>query len=214
MIGTLLQLRARPASRVSLRGMMFRATLSAGFSTGVREIEMSETNPPVSTGSGDEGKTTLLGGGQLAKDDERIALLGDIDEVSASLGMARAEAQDGEISELLLELQQLLYRIMGDLGMPEEQNAVGSDDLNRIDEALENWRERTEIPNEFVVPGESKVGALLDFARSVVRRVERGMVAAGLAQDHPDALQITNRLSDLLFIAARNADGKVTHSRE
>jgi cob(I)alamin adenosyltransferase len=194
--------------------MMFRATLSAGFSTGAREIEMSETNPPVSTGSGDEGKTTLLGGGQLAKDDERIALLGDIDEVSASLGMARAEAQDGEISELLLELQQLLYRIMGDLGMPEEQNAVGSDDLNRIDEALENWRERTEIPNEFVVPGESKVGALLDFARSVVRRVERGMVAAGLAQDHPDALQITNRLSDLLFIAARNADGKVTHSRE
>jgi cob(I)alamin adenosyltransferase len=102
---------------------------------------------------------------------------------------------------------------MGDLGMPEEQNAVGSDDLNRIDEALENWRERTEIPNEFVVPGESKVGALLDFARSVVRRVERGMVAAGLAQDHPEALQITNRLSDLLFIAARNADGKVTHSR-
>ena len=214
MIGTLLQLRAWPASRVSLRGMMFRATLSAGFSTGVREIEMSETNPPVSTGSGDEGKTTLLGGGQLAKDDERIALLGDVDEVSASLGMARAEAQDGEISELLLELQQLLYRIMGDLGMPEEQNAVGSDDLNRIDEALENWRERTEIPNEFVVPGESKVGALLDFARSVVRRVERGMVAAGLAQDHPDALQITNRLSDLLFIAARNTDGKVTHSRE
>jgi cob(I)alamin adenosyltransferase len=194
--------------------MMFRATLSSGFSTGAREIEMSETNPPVSTGSGDEGKTTLLGGGQLAKDDERIALLGDIDEVSASLGMARAEAQDGEISELLLELQQLLYRIMGDLGMPEEQNAVGSDDLNRIDEALENWRERTEIPNEFVVPGESKVGALLDFARSVVRRVERGMVAAGLTQDHPDALQITNRLSDLLFIAARNADGKVTHSRE
>jgi cob(I)alamin adenosyltransferase len=192
---------------------MFRATLSSGFSTGAREIEMSETNPPVSTGSGDEGKTTLLGGGQLAKDDERIALLGDIDEVSASLGMARAEAQDGEISELLLELQQLLYRIMGDLGMPEEQNAVGSDDLNRIDEALENWRERTEIPNEFVVPGESKVGALLDFARSVVRRVERGMVAAGLAQDHPEALQITNRLSDLLFIAARNADGKVTHSR-
>jgi cob(I)alamin adenosyltransferase len=192
---------------------MFRATLSSGFSTGAREIEMSETNPPVSTGSGDEGKTTLLGGGQLAKDDERIALLGDLDEVSASLGMARAEAQDGEISELLLELQQLLYRIMGDLGMPEEQNAVGSDDLNRIDEALENWRERTEIPNEFVVPGESKVGALLDFARSVVRRVERGMVAAGLAQDHPEALQITNRLSDLLFIAARNADGKVTHSR-
>jgi cob(I)alamin adenosyltransferase len=169
---------------------------------------MSETNPPVSTGSGDQGTTTLLGGGRLAKDDERIALLGDIDEVSASLGIARAEAEAGEIAELLLELQQLLYKIMGDVGMPEEQNSVGTEDLGRIDEALENWRERTELPNEFVVPGESKVGAFLDFARTVVRRVERAMVAAGLAKDHPNALQVVNRLSDLLFVVARNADGQ------
>lgn len=79
---------------------------------------MSESNPPVSTGSGDEGTTTLLGGGRLEKDDERIALLGEIDEASASLGIARAEAEDGEIAELLQELQRLLYRIMGDVGMP------------------------------------------------------------------------------------------------
>jgi cob(I)alamin adenosyltransferase len=172
-----------------------------------REIDMSETNPPVSTGSGDRGTTNLLGGGRLAKDDERISLLGGIDEVSASLGMARAEAED-EIAELLLELQRLLYRIMGDVGMPEEQNAVGPEDISRIDEALESWKERTELPNNFVVPGESKVGALLDFARSVVRRVERGMVAAGLEENHPDALQVVNRFSDLLFVVARNADGK------
>ena len=175
---------------------------------------MSETNPPVSTGSGDQGTTNLLGGGRLAKDDERISLLGGIDEVRASLGMDRAEAEDGEMAELLLELQRLLYRIMGDVAMPEEQNAVGSEDVDRVDEALANWRNRTEIPNEFVGPGESKVGALLDFARSVVRRVERGMVTAGHVQDHPNALQAVNRLSDLLFVVARNADGKVTTSRE
>ena len=174
---------------------------------------MSESDPPVSTGGGDDGTTNLLGGGRLAKDDKRISVLGDIDEVSASLGMARAEAEDGEIAELLLELQQLLYRIMGDVGMPEEQNAVGPEDVDRIDEALEDWRERTDLPNEFVVPGESKVGALLDFARSVVRRVERGMVTAGLAEDHPDALRTVNRLSDLLFVVARNADGRNTLSR-
>jgi cob(I)alamin adenosyltransferase len=169
---------------------------------------MSEANPPVSTGSGDEGTTTLLGGGQLAKDDERISLLGEIDEVSASLGMARAEAEDEEIEELLRELQRLLYRVMGDVGMPEEQNVVGSEDVKTVDEALENWRERTELPDEFVMPGESKLGAHLDFARSVVRRVERGMVAAGLVEEHPDATQAVNRLSDLLFVLARNADGK------
>src|SRR5919202_1357861 len=169
---------------------------------------MSEDNPPVSTGSGDDGTTTLLGGGRLAKDDERIALLGDIDEASASLGLDRAEAEDKEIEELLLELQRLLYRIMGDVGMPKEQNAVGPEDVRTVDEALENWRSRTEIPEEFVVPGESKLGALLDFARSIVRRVERSMVTADLVQDHPSALEVVNRLSDLLFVVARNADGK------
>jgi cob(I)alamin adenosyltransferase len=174
---------------------------------------VSDGDPPVSTGGGDDGTTNLLGGGRLAKDDERISLLGSIDEVNASLGMARAEAGDGEIADLLLELQQLLYRIMGDIGMPEEQNAVGSEDAGRIDEALEDWRERTDLPDEFVVPGESKVGAFLDFARTVARRVERDMVAADLAEEHPDALQTINRLSDLLFVVARNADGKNTLSR-
>lgn len=175
---------------------------------------MTESDPPVSTGSGDDGTTNLLGGGRVAKDDKRIALLGEVDEASASLGIARAEAEDTEIEELLLELQRLLYRVMGDMAMPEEQNVVGPEDVSRVDEALENWRERTEIPNEFVVPGESKVGALLDFARSVVRRVERGIVAAGLVQDYPDALEAINRLSDLLFVVARSADGRNPLSKE
>jgi cob(I)alamin adenosyltransferase len=175
---------------------------------------MSGDNPPVSTGSGDDGTTNLLGAGRLAKDDKRIALLGDVDEASASLGIARAEAEDGEIEELLLELQRLLYRVMGDVSMPEEQDTVDPEDVKTIDEALEKWRERTEIPEEFVVPGESKLGALLDFARSAVRRVERGMVSAGLVQDHPNAVEVVNRLSDLLFVVARNADGKSPLAKE
>ena len=174
---------------------------------------MSEDNPPVSTGSGDDGTTTLLGGGRLAKDDERIALLGDIDEASASIGLARAQAEDAEIEELLMELQRLLYRIMADVGMPKEQNAVGAEDVKMLDEALENWRARTQLPEEFVVPGKNKLGAFLDFARSVVRRVERGMVTGGLVQDHPDAVEAVNRLSDLLFIAARNVEGESTPSK-
>jgi cob(I)alamin adenosyltransferase len=111
-----------------------------------------------------------------------VALLGDVDEASASLGIARSEAEDGEVEELLLELQRLLYRIMGDVAMPEEQNTAGSEDATTVDETLEEWRARTGIPNEFVVAGGSKLGAHLDFAHSVVRRVERRMVAAGLAQ--------------------------------
>jgi cob(I)alamin adenosyltransferase len=174
---------------------------------------MSETNPPVSTRRGDDGTTTLLGAGRLPKNDVRIALLGEVDEASASLGLARAEADDGEVKESLLELQRLLYRVMGDVAMPKEENVVGPEDVRRVDQALEDWKSRTQIPNEFVVPGESRLGALLDFARTVVRRAERSMVTASLAQDHPHALEAVNRLSDVLFVMARNADGRGTLSR-
>lgn len=173
---------------------------------------MSESNPPVSTGRGDDGTTTLLGSGRMAKADPRIVVLGDVDEASSFLGLARAEA-DGDVKELLLKSQRLLYRVMGDVAMPKEENSVGEEDLAFVDGALAEWRESTEIPKEFVVPGESRLGALLDVARTVVRRAERSLVTAGYAQEHPYALRVVNRLSDLLFIVARNADGNKTLSR-
>lgn len=166
-----------------------------------------EKNPPVSTRRGDDGTTTLLGAGRISKHDARIAVLGDVDEASSFIGLARAKSE-GEMAGLLIEVQRLLYRVMGDVAMPNEKNVVGSADVEYLDATLEEWRGRTEIPKEFVVPGESTLGALLDVARSVVRRAERSLVAAGYAQAHPDALKAVNRLSDLLFVVARNADGK------
>jgi cob(I)alamin adenosyltransferase len=148
----------------------------------------------------------------MGKDDPRIGVLGDVDEASSFLGLARAEA-DREIGGLLIELQRLLYRVMGDLAMPKEDNVVSEDDLKFLDDALEEWRGRTQIPKEFIIPGESRPGALLDVARSVTRRAERSLVAAGYAKQHPDAVRVVNRLSDLLFVLARNADGEKTLSK-
>ncbi len=173
---------------------------------------MSENNPPVSTHRGDDGTTTLLGSGRMSKSDARIVLIGDIDEASSFLGLARAQSE-GDINELLLALQRLLYRIMGDVAMPKEANQVGAEDVESLDASLEGWRGRTELPKQFVVPGESRLGALLDVARSVVRQAERTAVASGFAEDHPQALRAVNRLSDLLFIMACNADGKNTLSK-
>jgi cob(I)alamin adenosyltransferase len=173
---------------------------------------LSESNPPVSTGSGDDGTTTLLGSGRMGKDDLRIIVVGDVDEASSFLGLARAEA-DEEVGELLISLQRLLYRVMGDVAMPKEDNVVGEEDLGFLDDALEEWRSRTEIPKEFVIPGESRPGALLDVARTVTRRAERSLVAAGYTAEHPYAVRVVNRLSDLLFILARNSDGGETLSK-
>ena len=148
----------------------------------------------------------------MGKNDPRIAALGDVDEASSFLGLARAEA-GGDVAELLLGLQRLLYRIMGDVAMPNEENSVGEEDLAFVDGALEEWHGRTEIPREFVVPGESRLGALLDVSRTVVRRAERSLVAAGYEREHPQALRMVNRISDLLFVVARNADGRRTLSK-
>jgi cob(I)alamin adenosyltransferase len=175
-------------------------------------MDERESNPPVSTGRGDDGTTTLLGSGRMGKDDPRITALGDVDEASSFLGLARAEAE-GDARSLLLQLQRLLYRVMGDVAMPKEKNAVGEEDLRLVDDALREWRNRTEIPKEFVVPGESRLGALLDVARSVVRRAERSLVAAGYEKEHPFAVRVVNRLSDLLFVVARDADGEKTLSK-
>lgn len=173
---------------------------------------MNENNPPVSTGRGDDGTTTLLGSGRMGKSDPRIVVLGDVDEASSFLGLARAEAE-GDLKELLLELQRLLYRVMGDVAMPKEDDFVGEDDLALVDRALEEWRGRTGIPREFVVPGETRTGAFLDVARSVVRRAERSLVAAGYGEGHPYAVRVVNRLSDLLFVLARAADKGTTLSK-
>ena len=172
-----------------------------------------DKRPPVSTRGGDDGTTTLLGAGRISKHDARIIVLGDVDEASSSIGLTRAES-DGDMEELLIGLQRLLYRIMGDVAMPEEENAVGESELGYLDAALEEWRNRTDIPNEFVIPGETRLGALLDVSRSVVRRAERSLAAAGYAETHPDAFKAVNRLSDLLFVVARNADGKTSLSKE
>jgi cob(I)alamin adenosyltransferase len=172
-----------------------------------------ENRPPISTGGGDDGTTTLLGAGRISKHDARIIVLGDVDEASSSIGLVRAES-DGDMAELLIGLQRLLYRFMGDVAMHEEENAVGESDLAYLDAALEEWRSRTEIPNEFVIPGETRLGALLDVSRSVVRRAERSLAAAGYAETHPNAFKAVNRLSDLLFVVARNADGKTSLSKE
>jgi cob(I)alamin adenosyltransferase len=173
---------------------------------------LSDNNPPVSTGRGDDGTTTLLGSGRMAKTEPRIVVLGDVDEASSFLGLARAEAE-GDLGDLLLELQRLLYRVMGDVAMPKEDDFVGEGDLDLVDRALGEWRGRTEIPKEFVVPGGSRTGALLDVARSVTRRAERSLVAAGYAEEHPYAVRVVNRLSDLLFVLARAADGGNTLSK-
>jgi cob(I)alamin adenosyltransferase len=168
------------------------------------------------TGRGDDGTTDLLGA-RVGKDDPRIEALGALDETSSAIGLARALASGERLREDLVAVQRDLYRIMAELAFtPELRPAKYELDASRLawlEATTDELTARVELPREFVLPGESVPGAALDVARTVARRAERAVVTLTrggytLSAAVPAYL---NRLSSLLFIAARVEDAAAGH---
>jgi len=168
----------------------------------------------VTTRTGDSGDTSLFGKGRVRKTDPRIAALGDLDEAQSAIGVARAMAPTSAIGRQLLDLQHGLYVAMAEVATPRSDLARLTTRLDaaavaKLEDALEALKARTPIAGRFVVPGEEPTSAALDYARTVTRRAERSVVAcvdsgavSGMA-----LLPWLNRLSDLLFVLARSAEG-------
>jgi cob(I)alamin adenosyltransferase len=173
------------------------------------------------TRKGDDGTTGLLYGGRVAKDDPAVAAYGDVDEAQAFLGLARAEAErDGELDRLLVKLEADLYVLGAELATAEENRhklepgvtLVTEDMVTALEPLIDDLTERFEMPTEFVIPGQNRVGAALDVARTVVRRAERSVLAAGVP-DGSHAVAYLNRLSDLVWTMARWQEGGSLPSR-
>ncbi|MGH2467576.1 MAG: cob(I)yrinic acid a,c-diamide adenosyltransferase [Candidatus Limnocylindrales bacterium] len=189
----------------------------------------------MATGRGDDGSTGLLFGGQrLLKDDLRVETYGTLDEAIAALGLARAElgvrtaAGDlpialASLNSLILRLQRELFAVGGELATTPEHRERGVDGVSRVSEAmleglesvLAEQEERMALPREFVVPGETRISAALEIARTTLRRAERRTVSlagqGGLAADSR-VLPYLNRLSDLLWVLARVAEQDEAHA--
>lgn len=168
----------------------------------------------VTTRTGDAGDTSLFGKGRVRKTDPRIAALGDLDEAQSAIGVARALAPRSAIGQQLLELQQGLYIAMAEVATPTSDLArlptrLDAAAVDALETALDTLKARTRIEGRFVVPGEEPLSAALDYARTVARRAERSVVACVDASViSGDALvPWLNRLSDLLFVLARSAEG-------
>jgi cob(I)alamin adenosyltransferase len=163
------------------------------------------------TGRGDDGTTDLLGA-RVAKDDPRIEALGSLDEATSAIGLARSMAADDRVREDLVDVQRDLYRIMAALAFtPELRPAAYEFEFDRVDwlgAETDAMAASVDLPREFILPGESPPGAALDVARAVTRRGERQVVALARAghQVNPTILGYLNRLSSLLFVAARVED--------
>jgi len=164
------------------------------------------------TRKGDDGTTGLLYGGRVPKDSAQPAAYGTVDELQASVGVARAEA-DGELGDLLLHLERDLWVLMSELAtdagnrqkLTPGATLVTDEMVQHLESLIDTTSERFDPPTEFVVPGQNRVSALLDVSRTVARRAERDAITAGL----PDSAVVPylNRLSDLLWTLARWQEG-------
>lgn len=183
----------------------------------------------VATGRGDDGTTGLLFGGErVRKDDLRTEACGTIDEAVAALGLARAElgmkAQTGVLppsfgglGELILRLQRELFVAGAELATDpaardrqrDGETRVSAEMVEGLEAVLREMEAAIELPREFVVPGETRVSASLELARTVVRRAERRAVTLAAHDEALAAgrlLPYLNRLADLLWILARAAE--------
>jgi cob(I)alamin adenosyltransferase len=178
------------------------------------------------TRKGDSGTTGLLyGGDRISKADDRTDAYGTTDEAVSVLGLARAAlagggaSTDGDrLASLILRLQRELFVLGAELATHLDRRdrlspgttLVTAEMVTALEHEIDALEVDHPMPREFVLPGESLVGAALDMARSTVRRAERRCVALAGAGELPADSQVVpylNRLADLLFVAARAADG-------
>ena len=163
------------------------------------------------TKSGDDGTTGLIGNRRVSKSDQRIAAYGDVDETNAAIGIVlAASADDPELADPLRRIQSDLFVLGAQLATPGDRQPKCSINKQLV-EQLEHWIDESSarVPplKQFVLPGGSTTAAGLHLARTICRRAERAVVA--LAKDEPVdplALVYLNRLSDLLFALARQAN--------
>ena len=160
----------------------------------------------ISTGTGDDGTTGLVGGKRVPKTSARVAAYGAVDEANDALGLAAAHATRPELKALLRSLQADLFALGADIAAPPGTPTVRVAGAHVERLVREEDRLEAALPplRHFVLPGGTPCAAALHLARSVARRAERE--AWRLSESEPvseDALVYLNRLSDLLFLLAR-----------
>jgi cob(I)alamin adenosyltransferase len=166
---------------------------------------------PIYTKQGDDGTTGLVGGIRLSKADARFTALGTVDELNATLGLARSLATDGDGRRMgfwLERLQPRCFELGSELASPGgEHRFVTETDVTELEAQIDAWQTTLPKLTHFILPGGSPLGAELHRTRAVARRAERAVVRLAAATDvRPVVLKWLNRLSDALFVAARIAN--------
>lgn len=171
------------------------------------------------TKTGDDGTTGLAAGPRRLKHDLRVESYGTIDETNSAIGVARLHTADmPDLDAMLMRIQNDLFDLGADLSTPETDEPLAYEALRIIDHQVERIERDIDVLNadleplkSFILPAGSPASAHLHLARTIARRAERLMVALSRSDGEsvsPAALKYINRLSDLLFVAARHANDR------
>lgn len=163
----------------------------------------------VTTKTGDKGTTMLFGGQRVSKASARLHAYGTVDELNAILGLVLSESDlPKNLWSQLIRTQRVLFTVGGDLATPSDSKAKVPRMTDHEAAEVEQWiyalEETLPVQKRFILPSGSRLGSLLHHARTVCRRAERWVV--GLAEHeeiNPFVITYLNRLSDYLFVAAR-----------
>nr|WP_298135588.1 cob(I)yrinic acid a,c-diamide adenosyltransferase [uncultured Pseudomonas sp.] len=163
------------------------------------------------TRTGDTGETGLADGRRVAKDHPRVDAMGELDTLNSHLGLLLAELAEqrsscpglDEVITVLAPCQHRLFDFGGELAMPEYQ-ALQATEIERLEAAIDRWNEEVGPLENFILPGGSRLIAQAHVCRSLARAAERRCQQLNAAEPiRGVGLAYVNRLSDLLFVAAR-----------
>ena len=170
------------------------------------------------TRTGDDGTTALGSGERRPKYDLRVATYGTVDETNAAIGIARLHlGAEREVDAILGRAQNDLFDLGADLAVPEKPNAkrerlrISDGQVARLEADIDVLNAELRPLTSFVLPGGEAAAAHLHFARTVCRRAERMVVELAAVKGETvgaPAIRYLNRLSDLLFVAARYVNGR------
>src|SRR5256886_13712372 len=169
--------------------MVISLTSCMGFNRNGSPGEKGGERLKIYTKTGDGGETGLFGGGRIPKDSLRVATYGEVDELNAALGLARA-LDPPEFADVLLQrIQRDLFTIGAQLATPDPDKvskalslsgaAIGESDVAALDDAIDGHDARLEPLKNFILPGGTPKAATLHLARTICRRAERAVVTAG-----------------------------------
>jgi cob(I)alamin adenosyltransferase len=165
------------------------------------------------TKTGDAGQTSLFDQTRVSKADSRVDAYGEVDEINACLGAARAAGVDEDLALTIELIQRDLFAVGSRLADPSSRiatrvtkTAVTTEMVERLEETIDRLEQELPPLRRFILPGGSSPGALLHLARTICRRAERRVVGLGADAVEPIVVVYLNRLSDLLFVMARAAN--------